>query len=333
MKILIDAVYLNSDGGIELLDILIESTHKNFKKLDILYLLDSRNTFFNKKIKYRVCKPTIKDRKFFYKENIKEFDKIICLANIPPPIKIANKSVTILFHNSLLLEWCSSINLINNSKNLLKRLIIYLSGNRNYNWVVQTELMKKKLSKSVFVSRSKIRVFPFFRNISLNTKNTKNDMVTRFLYVTSNSPHKKNEILIKAFKKAKFNTNIKTKLSLTLNGKNSSSKNKKIIFLGKLSKDEINKEYLNTDFLIYPSVSESFGLPLVESTFFPIKILASNSEYVNYVVKPSLTFDSNSIDSIQETIEKVVNLNKIVDSKLIINNELESFIKFIYSNV
>ena len=122
-------------------------------------------------------------------------------------------------------------------------------------------------------------------------------------------------------------------MSLTINGKNISSKNKKIIFLGKLSKDEINKEYSNTDFLIYPSVSESFGLPLVESTFYPIKILASNSEYVTYIVKPSLTFDSNSIDSIQETIEKVVNLNKIEDSRLIINNELESFIKFIYSNV
>ena len=157
------------------------------------------------------------------------------LLNLPPPIKLANKSVTILFHNSLLLEWCNSINLINNTKNLLKRFIIYLSGNRNYSWIVQTELMKKKLSKSVFVSRSKIKVFPFFRDITLNMKNIKNDTVTRFLYVTSNSPHKKNEILIKAFKKAKFNTDIETKLSLTINGKNILAFNKKIDYL-KLSK-------------------------------------------------------------------------------------------------
>ena len=64
MKILIDAVYLNSDGGIELLDILIESTHKNFKNLDILYLLDSRNTLFNKKINYLTFVPRAFSKSF-----------------------------------------------------------------------------------------------------------------------------------------------------------------------------------------------------------------------------------------------------------------------------
>ena len=103
--------------------------------------------------------------------------------------------------------------------------------------------------------------------------------------------------------------------------------------MGNLSRDQVNLEYSKSDYLIYPSVIESFGLPLVESTYYNLKILASNSEYVNYVVKPSLSFDSNSITSIKEAIEKVVNLNNIKESKLLVKNELDSFMNFICSNV
>ena len=335
MKILIDSVYLNSFGGQEILDLIINNLNEDDKKNDFFHLLDIRNKLNMDDIDHKFCYPKIRDRKRFYAENINKFDKIICLANVPPPIHISNKSVIILFHNALILEWTGSLSIFSNIKNLIKRQFINLSILKSYSWVVQTELMKTKLSNSLYIAKDNIDVFPFFREQRENSVKKSSENFIQILCVTSESPHKKNKNLIKAFAKAKFDSNYKVTLSLTLNKKNIKTlqKNKEIIFLGNLSRDQVNLEYSKSDYLIYPSVIESFGLPLVESTYYNLKILASNSEYVNYVVKPSLSFDSNSITSIKEAIEKVVNLNNIKESKLLVKNELDSFINFICSNV
>ena len=49
-----------------------------------------------------------------------------------------------------------------NIKNLIKRQFINLSILKSYSWVVQTELMKTKLSNSLYIANN-IGVFPFFR--------------------------------------------------------------------------------------------------------------------------------------------------------------------------
>ena len=119
MKILIDSVYLNSFGGQEILDLIINNLNEDDKKNDFFHLLDIRNKLNMDDIDHKFCSPKIRDRKSFYTENINQFDKIICLANVPPPIHISNKSVIILFHNALILEWTGSP-LFSNIKNLLK---------------------------------------------------------------------------------------------------------------------------------------------------------------------------------------------------------------------
>ena len=335
MKILIDSVYLHSFGGQEILDLIINNLNKEVKKNHFFHLLDKRNRLIIDDIDYKFCKPKISERKRFYTENINQFDKIICLANVPPPIHISNKPVIVLFHNALILEWTGSLPLFSNIKNLIKRQFINLSILKSYSWVVQTELMKTKLSNSFYIANDNIKVLPFFREQTNKYVNKSSQNLIRILCITSESPHKKNKNLLRAFAKAEFDLNYKVTLSLTLNKKNIKTlqKNKEIIFLGNLSRDQVNLEYSKSDYLIYPSLIESFGLPLVESTYYNLKILASNSEYVNYVVKPSLSFDSNSITSIKEAIEKVVNLNNIKESKLLVKNELDSFINFICSNV
>ena len=335
MKILIDSVYLNSFGGKELLNLIVSDLKGKSKEIDFFYLLDKRNKSIADNLNYEFCSPNIRDRKKFYKKNLNHFDKIICLANVPPPVSIKNKTVIILFHNALLLEWTNSISLFSNIKNFIKNKYIHFSILKNYTWVVQTELMKKKLIKSYDISMNNIRIYPLFRTINHEYKKKKSKNSINILCVSSESPHKMNNNLLKAFTEAKYALKYEVILSLTINKKNIKplKENKKVVFLGNLTKDEINYQYSISDFLIFPSVIESFGLPLVEATFFKLKIIASNSEYVNYVVKPSLTFNPNSVDSIKKTIEKVVNLNSIEDSELIVNNKLDSFINFICSNV
>ena len=163
MKVLIDSVYLNSPGGKEILDLVINNLSNNSQKIDYYHLLDIRNKVFYENLNFEFCKPTIRDRKNFYRKRIGRFDKIICLANVPPPILLKNKTVIIFFHNALILQSSNSLPLFTNIKNFFKKLFIYSSIIKDYNWVVQTDLMKNKLSKSLKLSKDNIKVYPFFR--------------------------------------------------------------------------------------------------------------------------------------------------------------------------
>ena len=49
--------------------------------------------------------------------------------------------------------------------------------------------------------------------------------------------------------------------------------------------------YFNCPYLIFPSIIESFGLPLIEAADSGMKVIASDLPYVHDVIKPSLTFD------------------------------------------
>ena len=75
-------------------------------------------------------------------------------------------------------------------------------------------------------------------------------------------------------------------------------KNNKIIFLGKQSFREIHSIYSIVDFLIFPSLNESLGLPLIESSLYKIPIIASNLDFVYDVCKPFITFNPFSENDI-----------------------------------
>ncbi len=83
--------------------------------------------------------------------------------------------------------------------------------------------------------------------------------------------------------------------------------------------------------MIYPSIIESFGLPLIESIEFNCKIIASDLDYVKEIVKPSITFNPFSILSISNSIDFAIENNDIKESKIIINNKIDKFTELILS--
>ena len=52
------------------------------------------------------------------------------------------------------------------------------------------------------------------------------------------------------------------------------------------------------DYLVYPSLVESFGLPLIEAQINHVNIIASDLPYVYDVCKPYLVFDPRSVNDI-----------------------------------
>ena len=78
--------------------------------------------------------------------------------------------------------------------------------------------------------------------------------------------------------------------------------------LGTLSASQLEKTYQGSKALIFPSVFESFGLPLVEAQAFGLPILAAERDYVRDVITPVESFDPESAVSIARAVMRHLSL-------------------------
>lgn len=163
-------------------------------------------------------------------------------------------------------------------------------------------------------------------DLFLNNPNTDNQIKLKnifgnnfFIYVGNFYPHKNIEKLIEAFKK------IDSKLILigkedyfSAKIKNLVLKNKmqnKILFFKNATPDDLIFFYKNAKALIFPSISEGFGLPPIEAMYFDCPVIASDIPIFNEILENNfIKFDPNSVLDIQEKIKsfsaKKINLNK-----------------------
>ena len=336
---LIDSIYIHNSGGKILLEILLNQVI-NYKNKSFFFLFDSRlDTELISKIpinSYKILNASEKNRKLFYKKSQLKIRHYFCFSNVPPPINV-KKPVTIYFHNDLILDAKkSNFGLIQRIKFQLKKKYIHLKNEKHYCWVVQTTLMKKKLEKELNVESKNIFILPFFEDL-MPFSNT--EMISNsFLYVANYTQNKNHIRLIKAFQQASLKTNKKLTLKLTLGSKefeflsreiNYSKTNFELINLGILNKKALVKAYQDANFFIYPSLKESFGLPLIEASNFSGYILASDLDYVHEIIYPSLTFDPTSTSDITEVIINVLTLKKLKPSKSKLLNKIDNLMTHI----
>ena len=191
--------------------------------------------------------------------------------------------------------------------------------------LVQTKTMKKILSSY----KPKNRIFVqdnFWKDITLDAylKNTNHKikinnfdkkLIERiknlskfnklFFYPASLDPHKNHKRLFKCFNKLSKLKYKELILLVTLEHSQLPKEiknNKQIIFLGTKSFRVINQIYKLVDFLIFPSLNESLGLPLIEASLCNLPIIASDLDYVYDVSTPSYTFDPFSEEDIFKKI-------------------------------
>tara|TARA_B100001564_G_C20622907_1_gene663256 strand:+ start:515 stop:1543 length:1029 start_codon:yes stop_codon:yes gene_type:complete len=338
-SILIDAVYINSGGGKVLLEYLIGYLNK--LEVEPFYLLDSRLSLDNSiKLKnFYVVKPSEKERKINYQKLKKNnFKSVLCFANIPPPISLES-SVYIYFHNELLLyPFKSNSNFLNKFKLFIKKLYILNKNKDNYCWIVQTRRVANKINTYMNVEMKKIKVFPFYKSGN-NLKLSKFKEFNTFIYPSNFENHKNHFKLYKAFLKASKKNKIK--LYLTIDNKiyeksfYNKTKNKNIQFinLGLIPNQELIKYISKSKFLIFPSLNETFGLPLIEAVDYGCYLIASDLDYVNEIVQPSLNFNPYSVNSISNAIFDCLNSKNIKSPKIKIENKIGNFVEYILKNV
>ena len=340
---LVDSIYLNSEGGKVILFQLIKYLIQNNSISNFFFLIDKRIS--RKDIElgssyYQFLAPSENSRKDFYLKNKNRYNKIICLSNIPPPITLTSK-VYIYFHNALLLKpLLSPLSIKDKLINILKKTYIKYLNDKSYNWIVQTDLMKKNLVSSLHILKENITVIPFFNDEISSKQNIK--IKNKFVYVGSISKHKNHSRLYRAFIDAAKRINDKVELHLTIPENDFSKsvynnykkpKNLRIINHGIIDKKELSILYSSSEFSIFPSLIESFGLPLVESVNNNCMVIASDLEYVNEIIRPSLKFDPRSVESISYSIISAIRSSDLRESKLLVQNKIDTFVKYISRHV
>lgn len=311
---LVDAVFINNGGGKVLLDYLIEVLFPH--KKNIVFLLDKRveNIIEIEGYNITFIEPSIFKRHLFYIQNKKRFHRVFCFGNLPPTIKLDSEVITYL-HQSLFLE--SSYMYPLREKILLfakKKIFNALKNNTNF-WFVQTENMKSGLYKKLGIPESKIILVPFFRPFANNLDQQIKDKHS-YLYVSDGSIHKNHYSLIESF--AKFQQKYpEVVLNLTVSGSckelleyisNKQKEGVNIVNHGKVEFEAINKLYQTSEFIVYPSLTEGFGMPILEAQATGRVVITSNIFSMPEVGGDAACYvDPFDINSIRSGIIKVIN--------------------------
>lgn len=181
-------------------------------------------------------------------------------------------------------------------------------------YVVQTPSMRRALV-AWHGGDVDVRVCPFARAETATTSpaDTRPGQWWDFLYVADGVAHKNHRRLLEAWRLL-AEDGLRPTLALTLGQRDSALISKiddavrrhglLIENLGELPHRDIMRAYHQAGALVFPSTSESFGLPLIEARQSGLPIVASERDFVRDVCSPVQTFDPDSAVSIARAVKR-----------------------------
>ena len=308
MKVInIIAPNIKSGGGKELLEYLLEYINDNYLDVSVNVYVDTSLNIQSTHLR-NVIIITSEIRKIIL--FFKKFENVIYFGNLPPLRK--SKNSLVYFHNTYLLMNLKKI-FSSNNKFLYKIMCLtkqfYIKFFiKNVDFIVcQTDKVSKQIKMKY--SHENIKVLPFYK-VCKKIDIKKN---FDFCYISLAHPHKNHQ---KLFEAVKILEREKLHLSLVVTVESNKedlirmieeiNENSiiKIVNLGTISKEKVCEVYAQSKCLIFPSLEESFGLPLIEAVDMGLDVISSDLNYVYQVINPSLTFNPNDIHSIANTIQK-----------------------------
>ena len=235
---------------------------------------------------------------------------VLCMNNLPP--LFASKSCTVVFvHSRLLVDTGSLRDYPCRTQMRLRIERIWLRALSHHAalFMVQTESMADALRKALG-SAVPIEICPFAPVIEKTARAT--SPAYDYIYPAAGDAHKNHATLLMAWQHL-VRSGIKPSLALTVDPlryphlaqeieRLKLDHGLNITNLGQLSVSEMMHLYQSARALIFPSRTESLGLPLLEAQSYGLSILAAECDYVRDIVAPSETFDPNSALSIARAV-------------------------------
>lgn len=201
----------------------------------------------------------------------------------------------------------------------------------------------KKCKKIISVSNTTSNKINQFYNVPLNKMHTiyngikfndeefninKSSEENSYIYVGANLPNKNLELLVRTFSKMDDSISLHMVGGCCNNEQviKAAQQYKNIKLLGFVTDEELKREYINCRALIYPSVSEGFGLPLVEAMWYGKSIIAADKDYAREVCAdyPAIFFDVENEKELIDIINKFP-VNKTYEVKYNKNELVEKY--------
>lgn len=239
--------------------------------------------------------------------------EVLCFHNLPPVLPF-NGLISVFFQNVAIFDFANAQgNRFNvRVRTLIERIMFNAFKGRVDRFFVQTPTVKDLLVRNGKVDPGKIEILPFLRNNQVDTT-SKQGSRGGFIYVADGVGHKNHHNLIKAWSLLAKQGHYPT-LKLTLGERDKELWQKlkwiidehelKVENIGHLPFSEVEALYCSTEALIFPSVKESFGLPLIEAQRFGLPVIAPELDYVRDVCCPAETFDPSSPRSIERAVRR-----------------------------
>lgn len=244
-------------------------------------------------------------------------DCVLCFGNLPPLFPV--KAFTSVFVQNRYLVDRVGLNGVKTWPRLrikFERLWLRQTIHHANQYLVQTPSMQRLVS--ALVKDSVPVVIAPFSQISkaVISRRTEKpiDVLPKFVYVASGEEHKNHRRLIEAWSLLAAD-GIRPQLYLTIDkevfaelclwiSEQATAHDLKVHNLGTVDAATIASVYDRTDALIYPSLLESFGLPLIEASAAGLAVLAAELDYVWDVARPVQTFDPSSALSIFRAVKR-----------------------------
>ena len=217
--------------------------------------------------------------------------------------------------------------------NKIKDLYNYFVGDSDYN-------IKCLINLGICNQGDILPIILDFDKIDIHK--TRESKTTNFLFVGRVAQNKKIEDIIKLFDC--YYCNIDCKCKLFLVGNNTFSEvytnyllkyieqlksKKSIFFTGKVSNEDLKNYYLNADIFICMSEHEGFCIPLIESMYYQIPVLAYNAGAISYTMGNSGIILNNKNYDVASKLIYLILTNNAIKEKIIAdqNNNLKRFYK------
>ena len=244
-------------------------------------------------------------------------DRVLCFGNLPPLLRV-KAFTTVFVQNRYLVDdiSLSGLKLWPRLRISLERFWLRLSIFHADQYVVQTSSMQRLLNR-ILKDSIPIVIAPFAEIDKANA--VKRVFKTagsspQFIYVASGDEHKNHRRLLEAWCMLATD-GIRPGLLLTIDKatyheldawirERISLYGLMIKNIGNVDSCTVNDFYRQSDALIYPSMLESFGLPLIEASALGLEIVAAELDYVRDVARPAQTFDPNSALSIARAVKR-----------------------------
>lgn len=197
----------------------------------------------------------------------------------------------------------------------------------------QTENIKSELTNNF--SGISVKVRPFYNDFDLlRVQQQKKDVKFDFIYPATADNHKnyfnlfEAILILGAYKKTSLIVTIpknKSNFIERIHEVNMQLGYEAIINIGRVPKNTILEIYNKSKALVFPSLEESLGLPLIEACELHLPIIGSDLPFMYNVVENPITFDPYDPENIADTMNAFLDgqFQSVNQSNLVVNQVQE----------